>query len=180
MSTAGGRGLGGDTGCTWALISVIRATVLSIPTWWMWDSKEAEEVMMTALPLYHSYAMTVCMNHTIFIAGKMILIPNQRVLDHVLNSINKHKPTLYPGVPGLYVSITNYPEVGKYDVSSIRACLSGAAGLPPEVQAGFEQLTGAKLVEVGIESEAFEGSEAVEDRAGDNEDVFFGGHGGGG
>ena len=115
--------------------------------WWMWDSKEAQEVMLTALPLYHSYSMSVCMNHTIYLGGTMILIPNPRVLDHVLKSINKHKPTLYPGVPGLYVSITNYPEVTKYDVSSIRACLSGAAGLPPEVQQGFEQLTGAKLVE---------------------------------
>jgi long-chain acyl-CoA synthetase len=115
--------------------------------WWMWDSKEAEEVMMTALPLYHSYAMTVCMNHTIFIAGKMILIPNPRVLDHVLKSINKHKPTLFPGVPAMYVSVTNHPDVGNYDVSSIRACISGAAGLPPEVQEGFEKLTGGKLVE---------------------------------
>jgi len=115
--------------------------------WWMWDSKEGEEVMMTSLPLYHSYSMTTCMNHTIYLGGKMILIPDPRVLDHVLKSINKHKPTLYPGVPALYVAITNYPEIGKYDVSSIRACLSGAAGLPPEVQEGFERLTGGKLVE---------------------------------
>jgi long-chain acyl-CoA synthetase len=115
--------------------------------WWMFDSKEGEEVMMTALPLYHSYAMTVCMNHTIYLAGSMILIPNPRVMDHVLKSINKHKPTLYPGVPAMYVAVTNHPDVGKYDVSSIRACLSGAAGLPPEVQEGFERLTGAKLVE---------------------------------
>jgi len=115
--------------------------------WWMADSKEGQEVMMTALPLFHSYAMTVCMNHTIYLGGTMILIPNPRVLDHVLKSINKHKPTLFPGVPAMYVSITNHPEVGKYDVSSIRVCVSGAAGLPPEVQQGFEKLTGAKLVE---------------------------------
>jgi long-chain acyl-CoA synthetase len=115
--------------------------------WWMWDSQEGKEVMMTALPLFHSYAMTVCMNMTIFLGGSMILIPNPRILDHVLKSINKHKPTLFPGVPALYVSIANHPDVGKYDVSSIRACISGAAGLPPEVQEGFEKLTGGKLVE---------------------------------
>jgi long-chain acyl-CoA synthetase len=113
----------------------------------MWDSKEGKEVMMTALPLYHSYSMTVCMNHTIHLGGTMILIPDPRILDHVLKSINKHKPTLYPGVPALYVAVTNHPEIGKYDVSTIRACLSGAAGLPPEVQEGFERLTGGKLVE---------------------------------
>jgi long-chain acyl-CoA synthetase len=115
--------------------------------WWMWDSKEGEEVMLTAVPLFHSYGMTVCMNHTIYIGGKMILIPNPRILDHMLKSINKHRPTLFPGVPAMYVSVTNHPDVKKYDVSSIRACISGAAGLPPEVQKGFEKLTGGKLVE---------------------------------
>jgi long-chain acyl-CoA synthetase len=115
--------------------------------WWMFDSKEGQEIMMTALPLFHSYAMTVCMNHTIYLAGSMILIPNPRVLDHVLKSINKHRPTMFPGVPAMYVSVTNHPEVTNYDVSSIRACISGAAGLPPEVQEGFEKLTGGKLVE---------------------------------
>ena len=115
--------------------------------WWMFDSKEGQEVMMTALPLYHSYSMTVCMNHTIYLAGTQILIPNPRIMDHVLKSIDKHKPTLYPGVPALYVAIINHPDTPKYDVSSIRACLSGAAGLPPEVQEQFEKLTGAKLVE---------------------------------
>ena len=115
--------------------------------YWMWDVKEGQEIMMTALPLFHSYGMTVCMNMTIYIAGRMLLIPDPRLLDHVLKTINKHKPTLFPGVPAMYVSITNHPDVGKYDVSSIRACISGAAGLPPEVQQGFEKLTGGKLVE---------------------------------
>ena len=115
--------------------------------WWMFDSQEGKEVMMTALPLYHSYAMTVCMNQTIYIGGQMLLIPNPRILDHVLKSINKHKPTLFPGVPAMYVSISSHPEVTNYDVSSVRACISGAAGLPPEVQEGFERLTGGKLVE---------------------------------
>ena len=115
--------------------------------WWMWDSKEGEEVMLTAVPLFHSYGMTVCLNQTIHIAGSLILIPNPRILDHMLKSINKHRPTLFPGVPAMYVGVSNHPDVGKYDVSSIRACISGAAALPPEVQQGFETLTGGKLVE---------------------------------
>ncbi|MGQ9599647.1 MAG: long-chain-fatty-acid--CoA ligase [Anaerolineae bacterium] len=115
--------------------------------WWMWDSKEGQEILMTALPLFHSYGMTVCMNHGIYLGATLILIPNPRILDHILKSINKHKPTLFPGVPAMYVAVCNHPDIGKYDVSSIRACISGAAGLPPEVQAAFEKLTGAKLVE---------------------------------
>jgi len=115
--------------------------------WWVHDAQEGQEVMMTALPLYHSYAMTVCMNQTVFLAGTMILIPNPRVMDHVLKSIDKHKPTFFPGVPAMYVGVNNHPDTPKYAVSSIRACVSGAAGLPPEVQQNFEKLTGAKLVE---------------------------------
>jgi long-chain acyl-CoA synthetase len=115
--------------------------------WWMFDSQEGKEVMMTAVPLFHSYGMTVCMNHTIFLGGRMLLIPNPRILDHVLKAISKHKPTLFPGVPAMYVSVAGHPDVGKYDVSSIRACISGAAGLPPEIQDSFEKLTGGKLVE---------------------------------
>ena len=115
--------------------------------WWMWDNQEGKEVILTSLPLFHSYGMTVCMNLAVYLASAMILIPNPRILEHVLKSINKHKPSLFPGVPALYVSIINYPDIAKYDVSSIRACISGAAGLPPEVQERFEKLTGGKLVE---------------------------------
>ncbi|MBN1580135.1 MAG: long-chain fatty acid--CoA ligase, partial [Anaerolineae bacterium] len=106
-------------------------------------------VMMTALPLYHSYAMTLCMNHTVYTGGSMILVPNPRDLKDVLQTIHKFKPTIYPGVPAMYVAINNSPDVanGKYDVSSIEACLSGAAGLPGEVQEKFQKLTGAHLVE---------------------------------
>jgi long-chain acyl-CoA synthetase len=105
--------------------------------------------MLTALPLFHSYAMTSCMNHAIYNGGSMILVPNPRDLKDVLATIHKFKPTIYPGVPAMYVAINNSPDVanGKYDVSSIEACMSGAAGLPGEVQEKFQKLTGAHLVE---------------------------------
>jgi long-chain acyl-CoA synthetase len=111
------------------------------------DAGEAEDVGMTALPLYHSYAMTTCMNLSTLIAAAMLLIPDPRDLKDVLKSITKHQPTLYAGVPAMYVAINNYPDLNKYDVSSIRACISGAAGLPVEVQQRFQELTGARLVE---------------------------------
>jgi long-chain acyl-CoA synthetase len=111
------------------------------------NAAEAQDVTMTALPLYHSYAMTTCMNLSTLTGGTMLLIPNPRDLEDVLKSITKHKPSLYPGVPAMYVAINNYPDLGKYDVSSLNACLSGAAGLPEEVQRKFQDLTGARLVE---------------------------------
>ena len=111
------------------------------------NAEEAQDVSMTALPLYHSYAMTTCMNLGTLIAAALLLIPDPRDMEDVLKSITKHRPTFYPGVPAMYVAINNYPDLSKYDVTSIKACISGAAGLPVEVQQRFQELTGARLVE---------------------------------
>jgi len=108
---------------------------------------EGEETILTSLPLYHSYAMTTCMNLGILAAEALLLIANPRVLVHILKSINKHHPTLYPGVPALYVSLVNHPDIQQYDISSIKACISGAAPLPVEVQQKFQEMTGGRLVE---------------------------------
>ncbi len=114
---------------------------------WVHDAREAKEVTMTALPLYHSYAMTTCMNQSVYLAGAMLLIPDPRDVPGLMKNVNRHHPTLFPGVPTMYVAFNNFPGIEKYDVSSIRACISGAAGLPVEVQKQFQELTGARLVE---------------------------------
>ncbi len=107
------------------------------------------QTILTALPLTHSYSMTVSMNLAVFGGHTQIIIPNPRDFTHLLNTINIHKPALFPGVPTLYTAINNHPDIkaGKYDVKSIKACISGAAGLPVEVQSEFERITGGKLVE---------------------------------
>ncbi len=103
--------------------------------------------LLTSLPLYHSYAMTCCMNVGAITGGTNILVPDPRDLDDVLKTIQTQRPDFYPGVPALYVSINNHPNVDKYDLTSLRACNSGAAPLPVEVQQRFQELTGARLVE---------------------------------
>ena len=79
----------------------------------------------------------------------MVLIPNPRDLKDVLTSIDRYRPSLYPGVPTMYNAINNHPDVlaGKYDLSSIRACVSGSAALLRETKTKFEALTGGKVVE---------------------------------
>jgi long-chain acyl-CoA synthetase len=114
---------------------------------WLHDAREGKEVTLTALPLYHSYGMTTCMNESIYLAGAMILIPDPRDLAGMMKNVHKHQPTLFPGVPTMYVAFNNFPDIGKYDVSSIRACISGAAALPVKVQKRFQELTGGRLVE---------------------------------
>lgn len=122
------------------------ANAVQLRAWIPW-AKEANEGFLTALPMFHSYAMTTCLNEAMLLAGTMILIPNPRDLDHVLKSIDRHKPTFFPGVPTLYTAINNNPNITKYDLKSIKACISGAAGLPVEVAKRFGEITGGRLVE---------------------------------
>jgi len=114
---------------------------------WVPTIRDGQEIALTALPLYHSFGMTTCMNLGIQAAAALLLIPNPRDIAGLMKSINKHHPTLFPGVPTIYVAFNNFPGIARYDVRSIRACISGAAGLPVEVQTRFQELTGGHLVE---------------------------------
>jgi long-chain acyl-CoA synthetase len=111
------------------------------------NTEEATERTITQVPLFHCYGMTTCMNLAAIIASTLVLIPDPRDLADVIKTIHKERPTLYPGVPAMYNAINNFPDLHKYDLSSIKACISGAAGLPVEVQENFQKLTGARLVE---------------------------------
>lgn len=108
---------------------------------------DEQNIILTSLPLYHSYAMTCCMNTGAITGGTSVLVPDPRDIDDVLKSIETHKPDFYPGVPALYVAINNHPDVDKYDLTSLKSCNSGAAPLPVEVQLRFHEITGARLVE---------------------------------
>jgi long-chain acyl-CoA synthetase len=110
-------------------------------------SREAEEISVGALPFFHSYGMTAVMNMTIATAGTMVLIADPRDVKHIMGSIAKHKATLYSAVPSSYTRINTHPDVSKFDLSSVRVCLSGAAPLPKQVQETFQSITGGKLVE---------------------------------
>jgi long-chain acyl-CoA synthetase len=116
---------------------------------WVPEAAAGQEIMLTALPLTHSYSVTVAMNHSIAAGYCQLLIPDARDLGSVLKVIDAHRPTFFPGVPTLYSAISRHRlvESGKYDISSINWCLSGAAALPPEVKRRFEEITGGHLVE---------------------------------
>jgi len=113
---------------------------------WITDIDEGDERMLCALPFSHIYGMTTAMNLGISIAATLILLPTFSTRE-VLNVIARYRPTLFPGVPTMYVAINHFPNVRKYGLKSIRACVSGAAPLPLEVQEEFEKLTRGKLVE---------------------------------
>jgi long-chain acyl-CoA synthetase len=113
---------------------------------WFPDLRDGEEGVMCIIPFFHSYGMSVCMNFGIYKGAKLVLMPRFE-LEPTLKAIQKEKPTLFPGVPRLYIAINEGKETAKYDLKSIRACLSGAAPLPLAVAEKFESITGARLVE---------------------------------
>jgi len=108
--------------------------------------KTAEETFLTVLPLFHIYGMTTGMNAPIFLAGKMVMLPRFDIVS-TLRAIQNHLVTVFCGAPTMYAMLINSPEIKKFDVSSVRFCISGSAPLPPEVQKKWMELTGGVLVE---------------------------------
>jgi long-chain acyl-CoA synthetase len=107
---------------------------------------DGPDITMGVLPLFHIYAMTTVMNFSVRGAGTMVLQP-RFVLGDVLKGIQREHPHFLPGVPTMYTAINHAPDLSRYNLRSLKGAISGAAGLPGEVQKQFEELTGAQLVE---------------------------------
>ena len=116
---------------------------------WLSDMQNGREITLGAAPFFHVYGMTVGMSLSVYVGATMLLMATPRALGEMLLLIDRFQPTIFPGVPAMYVAVNNHPDVlaGKYGLSSIRACISGSAPLPVEVKTRFEELSGGKLVE---------------------------------
>ncbi len=142
---------GGTTGISKGAVALHRnlvANTLQIRSW-ITNCEEGKEVVLMAIPLFHVYGMVAGMCFAIRAAATMVMIPNPRDIKDVLENLQKYKATIYPGVPTMYNAINNHPDVQarKYNLSSIKACISGSAALMRETKEKFEELTGGKLVE---------------------------------
>ena len=138
---------GGTTGVPkGAMLTHYNLVANAIGAMYWLRAREAEDVHMGVLPLFHIYGMTTVMNSSIYGAGTVVLIPRFDP-EKILSSIEKYKVTVFCGVPTLYAVLITHPKIDKYNLRSIKFCISGAAPLPPEVQKRFMELTGAVLVE---------------------------------
>lgn len=113
---------------------------------WFAGLEEGGETMLAVLPLFHVFAMTAVMNLSLHKGMTMILHPRFN-LKNLLVDVAKKKPTLLMGVPTMFTAINQTPHPDKYDLSSLKFCISGGAGLPLEVKQRFEELSGCTLVE---------------------------------
>ena len=111
----------------------------------------SKDTYVGALPWYHSYGLTLTMVSSFFLGSALICIPDPRAgkppMSELLSEIQKNKGAILHCVPALYAGMINNPDVGKYDLTSLKACGSGAAPLPPELAKKFEGATGAVLFE---------------------------------
>jgi long-chain acyl-CoA synthetase len=114
--------------------------------YWTPNLHEGDEISLCVAPFFHSYGATVGMNLSILAGATMLLLPRFTTKE-VVQTIRKYRPTLFPGIPTMYLAITR--EAGQHteQLRSIKYCISGAAPLPAKIQADFEAATGGNLVE---------------------------------
>jgi long-chain acyl-CoA synthetase len=113
---------------------------------WVPQARDGAEVTLCAAPFFHAYGLSVGMNLSILAASSMVLLPQFKAKD-VVQAIHRYHPSMFPGIPTMYIAIMkaagNHPEY----LSSIKYCISGASPLPLKIQTDFETITGGKLVE---------------------------------
>ncbi len=113
---------------------------------WMPEAREGRERFLCVVPIFHSYGLTTALNVPVALGAAMILKPQFQVFD-ILKTIKRYRPTIFTGVPSMYMALSNFRGVRRYGIQSIKACISGSAPLPVEVQESFEKLTKGRLVE---------------------------------
>ena len=113
---------------------------------WFYNVREGEDKVLGVLPFFHVFAMTAVMNFSVANALEIIAMPRFDLKD-ALKIIQKKKPSLFPAVPAIYSAINASPLRDKYDLSSLKYCLSGGAPLPVEVKRKFEEKTGCVVIE---------------------------------
>jgi long-chain acyl-CoA synthetase len=142
---------GGTTGTSKGAVALHRnviANTLQIKKWLV-TLEEGKELVLMAIPLFHVYGMVCGMNFALASGASMVMVPNARDIPDVLENIDKYRTTIFPGVPTLYNAINVNPAVqaGKYNLRSIKACISGSAPLMRETKERFEALTGGVVTE---------------------------------
>jgi long-chain acyl-CoA synthetase len=113
---------------------------------WLHQVRYGEERVVGLLPFTHSFGLTACLNWPMS-QGAMIIVLPRFEINSLIKALKKHRPTMLPGVPTLFVALINDPRLPQMDLSSLWACISGSAPLPLEVRDRFEDLSGCRILE---------------------------------
>ncbi|MCB9438264.1 MAG: long-chain fatty acid--CoA ligase [Anaerolineales bacterium] len=150
---------GGTTGVAKAAMATHNALVancLQCQAWLKGDIPGEEEIFLAAIPMFHVFGMVAVLSFATSLGAMMVMVPDARQIQDVIENIHTYKATIFMGVPALYNAINNHEDIisGTYSLKSVRACISGSAPLPPATKRRFEELSG------GVISEGFGMSEA--------------------
>ena len=121
------------------------ANTLQVRTWFT-RAEPGRERVLAIIPFSHSFGMTAVMNFAISLGGELIIFPRFD-LKQVLGAIERRRATILIGVPTLFHAINQCPHIGRYDLSSLKICISGGDMLPRAVQSRFVEFTGRPLAE---------------------------------
>ena len=105
-----------------------------------------EDVVFGALPLFHIFGQTVGMNVVVKVGAELTLLPRFDP-EKALEIIQRDKVTIFMGVPTMYAALLHTADKDKYDISSLRLCVSGGAALPGEILKAFEEEFGSPIIE---------------------------------
>ena len=105
-----------------------------------------DDIVLCALPLFHSYAVNSCMIQ-VMMAGAGQVILERFTPDGILQAIQEHRITVFPGVPTMFNYLVNFPDRAKYDLTSLRIAQSAGAVLSAKLMHDFETLYGVPLVD---------------------------------
>ncbi|MGI0084579.1 MAG: AMP-binding protein, partial [Nitrososphaerales archaeon] len=98
-----------------------------------WGGLGDEGINLAVIPFFHIYGLTVALNSPLYGGQKIVLLPSFDPKE-VLETIDKEKVSVFPGVPTMYIALLHNPGIGKYSLHTLKQCLSGAAGLPVEIK----------------------------------------------
>jgi long-chain acyl-CoA synthetase len=104
------------------------------------------DVVLGALPLFHSFGQTVAMNASIAAGACLTLVPKFDP-GEALATMQRDRVTHFYGVPTMFGALLHHPERERFDTSALRTCITGGASMPVEVLRGFEDAFGAKVME---------------------------------
>jgi len=104
-------------------------------------------IVVTALPLYHIFALTACFLFGIRTGGMCILIPNPRDIGGLIKQLSRYKVNLFPAVNTLYNALLNHPDFGKLDLSMLKSAVAGGMAVQKSVADAWVKATGKPIVE---------------------------------
>jgi long-chain acyl-CoA synthetase len=110
------------------------------------DPWEDLDMILGALPLFHVFANTCVLNRTVAKKGCIAMLPRFEA-GQVLKTVERVRPTAFPGVPTMYQALLDHPRMGRTDFSSLNVCISGGAPMPAPVREKFEAASGARVAE---------------------------------